>query len=226
MPTLLRRAETNPGGTTWCGPAAITAVTEGISYEEAAAAINRGRGKAPGAAIKGAYTNELQSALALLGYRTRFDRDWKGWPNTTLNQWVRRQNLDSRGVNHIVIVTGHFVAVRNSTVSDNAAKAHISKHPARRKHVKQVLQVWKEGTFPPTLLVVDADLPKPKPHYSSFQVRAWVRSHLDMGPISVAAQAKIIGCEASRIRSAIDWHRKQGTKIVSLGGGRFALEAS
>lgn len=215
----LDKIGTNPSGSTWCGPAAISAVT-GLDYEVIAAAINNDRNRMPKAAIKGAYLHELQRALTALGFRTRIvDFPWRPGRSLTLGQWIRSQDLATRAAKHIVLVTGHFVAVHNVTVSDISGAIHLREHSCHRKQVQQILQVWPEGVAPSLAPPV-----KPAPELvlpSNASVRNAVKDALSNEVIHVSTLAGELRCSTGQVRSAIDWFRKQGVIIVSLGGSRF-----
>lgn len=122
------------GKNSYCGPAAIAALT-GVTTDDAARELRAVSGRR---AIKWCYTSELVAALERLGYRAT---ETRVGDNPTLARWLRER--ENRGVATIVLVTGHFVAVKGNKFADNRNPdpIFISKAPGRRRRVKYVLTV-------------------------------------------------------------------------------------
>jgi hypothetical protein len=123
------------GGSRWCGPAALTALT-GRPTDEMAAEIRKVTGRKM---ITYVYASELQETLESLGYTTRLEYITGEKP--TLARWLRER--EDRNAFTIVLVTRHFVTVKGVKLVDNRVKkpVFIRKAPGRRKRVLGVITV-------------------------------------------------------------------------------------
>lgn len=133
------------GRNTYCGPAAVAALT-GRTTDEVAARIRRFRQRAGWhtRSVRGVWMSEMRPILLSYGilpteiYRRR----------QTLQNLVRDL---TNGV-YLVSVTGHFVVMRvagdRATVIDNQTKdgVPVTEHRSRRKFVTRCLRVARLKT--------------------------------------------------------------------------------
>ncbi|MFM1815824.1 MAG: hypothetical protein RLZ98_2519 [Pseudomonadota bacterium] len=140
-PTLWRVQSSDKRRKTWCGPTAVSAIT-GIDPAEVHRVIQHSRG---GKAVMGTYPHELELALNHFGYRLVWVEDRSADP-PTLATW-ERERADMEAA-YIVMVTGHWVAVRGRWFCDTFTRGEpvpIKKAPRRRKRVQHVYKVVMRG---------------------------------------------------------------------------------
>ena len=122
----------------YCGPAALCAIT-GMPGDVIVERVNELRGKKPDALVKWMFTREVVEVLRQFGYRpqTLFFSDGK----TRLNRLL--PNLpDNRP--HVILVTGHFLAVLGRNVEDNRQLTPTSIEACPRlgrKRVQEMIDV-------------------------------------------------------------------------------------
>jgi hypothetical protein len=137
-------------GTEWCGPTAIAAVI-GCSPADAERAILKHRETTPpprsvqlqrakrGHAVKGTTSAEIAPACALLGWNAI--EEMPRTPRETFARWLRRKCVGP----HIVLITGHFVAVSGDMFVDTSFRTPVRAAAAirLRRSRKRVVRVWK-----------------------------------------------------------------------------------
>lgn len=133
----------------WCGPYAVAATT-GVAVEVIEEKINEQRLKAPTTPVRRSSVDELCHVLSELGYEGtitsgfRFkDRSSSGRSRPTLAAWLKGRRGDEMKTSYIVLVTGHFVAVRGRKIicSQTREARFIRNAPGRRKRVQYVIGV-------------------------------------------------------------------------------------
>jgi hypothetical protein len=122
------------GKNTWCGPAAMSAIT-GFDTDYCANELTRITGRE---VIKGVWPSELCKALFRMGYHPIRMPDGDKPP--TLSQWLR-QPRDREDV-YLVFITRHYIVVRGWEIIDNHTKVPVwhSKYHYQRK---RVVATWK-----------------------------------------------------------------------------------
>ncbi len=123
-------------GVTWCGPAALTAIT-GKSYEECEALLAGWQSKRP---VTGVGLYAMRHALEKLGYTLIAERTRR---RQTLVQWHRGRS-ERRGV-YLVSITGHYCVVRGDVYVDNHTVKPVAfaVAPNRRALVRDVHLVMR-----------------------------------------------------------------------------------
>jgi len=155
------------GSRTWCGPAALSAIT-GWPVEKAVEKIKQTRWKQtketasffgrsvddykdPFRAVKGVSCATMGTALYMAGYRVKTLERYGLKPDAvppskqpSLAFWFRKRA--DRNAMCLVNVTGHFIVVKGNKFVDNCyvEPTFISKAPHRRVKVRHVYKVWKE----------------------------------------------------------------------------------
>ena len=137
---------TPSGGSIYCGPTAIMAIT-GRDYPEVRAVANQFRGMKPTMAIRGLSTSNLKAVLYHFGYMAipvpkRDDFDYKG---KTIARFLRERPDDLRNECLILCTRDHFVVVKGRKFMDNYTQQPVwtSKAPHRRARVKLFMIVKK-----------------------------------------------------------------------------------
>lgn len=120
-----------------CGPMAVATVAE-VPIEMALEACKRNMLPSQKRFGGGTYPETLSAALTELGATFAYSPPsvCKGF-NMTLNRFV--DEASSWGVTYIVMVTGHYVSVRDRYVIDQSQCCDIRDHRSRRR---KVLGVW------------------------------------------------------------------------------------
>jgi len=142
---------------TWCGPYAVAAAT-GVAVEVVEEKINERRLKPPTASIGKASANELHAVLSELGYKKASmivgsglkDRSPSGTSLPTLAAWLKRRRGDEMKMTYIVLITGHFVAVRGRkiTCSQTREVRFLKSAPGRRMRVRCVINIGERTKAP------------------------------------------------------------------------------
>lgn len=125
----------------FCGPFAASAVT-GKCVEDIEERINEHRKKDAGSKITTTYNHDLVYALKKLGYRVEYEREhYEKYPCPTLARWMRER--DDLEASYLVLVTGHWVAVKGRKFVDTftGLPVFLKAAPHRRKRIQIVLRV-------------------------------------------------------------------------------------
>jgi hypothetical protein len=136
-PTLWAAKSSNTSRKMWCGPVAVAA-TIGVDVAAVVDVIKRHRNER---AVKGTHPNELQLAFRHFGYEMTLVADLRS-NSPTLATW-ERERTDMEAA-YVVIVTGHWVAVRGKWFCDtftHGVPVRIKDAPRRRKRVQFVYQI-------------------------------------------------------------------------------------
>ena len=136
-PTLWTAKSSDARTKMWCGPVAVAA-TIGVDVAAVRDVIKWHRN---GRAVRGTYPNELQLAFRHFGYDMHCVADLNSNP-PTLATW-ERERTDMEAA-YVVIVTGHWVAVRGKWFCDTYTRGvpvKIKNAPHRRKRVRFVYRV-------------------------------------------------------------------------------------
>jgi len=121
----------------WCGPAALSAVT-GHSTAVIVAALKEMTGRR---IIKAMYPMDLVRYLRHAGYLAGITYEYGAGDRPTLAAWIRDRKQRPWTERHIVMVTGHFVALSPRLFADNKNRTPIphKQAPHRRSRVHQVI---------------------------------------------------------------------------------------
>lgn len=129
------------GRMVYCGPFAASAIT-GKYVEDIENKINEHRKRSPGTKITTTYNHDITYALKKLGYRVEYEREhYEKHPCPTLARWMReRDNLEA---SYLVLVTGHWVAVKGRKFVDTftGLPVFLRAAPHRRKRIQIVLRI-------------------------------------------------------------------------------------
>jgi hypothetical protein len=153
-PCILSPIPADAGGlTTYCGPAAIAALTglpvasiedAVLQYRRTHAPARRTRGRRgkPGR-VAGMFANEMAPVLDLLGYRAVLAADYVGTRTHARPCLDRHALTHARGdVAQLVIVTGHGVALHRMHVVDTRHRVPTHVYGTRGLQQKRVLLAW------------------------------------------------------------------------------------
>jgi hypothetical protein len=140
-PVALRRPRRLGPSNTYCGPAAISAVT-GCTTAEAAAVLRDITGRK---AIKACWTREILTALRRLGWHATLVSHEIERP--TIARYIREgRHEDVRA--QIILMTGHFIAVSGCWWTDNSpgrGVKHVNDLPWSRRRVREVITIWRKN---------------------------------------------------------------------------------
>lgn len=132
-------------GHQFCGPTAIAAVV-GVSAAEVEQAVlkHRETHKPPrrtqlrGALVRTMWSTEVAPVCAMFGWSVVEHHV----PRYTFAQWLRISSRAYRSLPHIVLVTGHFVAVSGHWFVDTKHREPIPVRKAPNKR-RRVVRVWQ-----------------------------------------------------------------------------------
>ncbi len=131
---------------TFCGPYAVSAIT-GKPVEDIEDTLNRRRGKMSGTKIVTTYNTELRLTMCSLGFRATliYNNMGPSRKSPTLAKWLRERCGPETTATYLVLVTGHWIAVKGRKMVDTWTKKpiFIGKAPHRRKRVQVVIVVDK-----------------------------------------------------------------------------------
>ena len=139
-------AEDNRPRTAYCGPTAIAALT-GVSPEAAEAAIVAHRAnhptprrerhpKAGPGLVRTMWSSEVIPVLAALGFKAT---ECRSWPLPTFAQWLR---LGRAPLPYLILVTGHFVAVKGDWFVDTGHRKPVPLNTVKRCKRSRVQRYW------------------------------------------------------------------------------------
>ena len=130
----------------YCGPYAISAIT-GKSIEEVEDALNRRRGKPAGTKVKTTWSGENMHIIPSLGFKSQtvYENRRTNRRGPTLANWLRERDSWQLKHSYLVLVTGHWIAVRGRKMVDTYTRepVFIGKAPHRRKRVQVVIRIEK-----------------------------------------------------------------------------------
>lgn len=124
---------------TYCGPAALAAITGAEAIPDARAWFNAVRGRPSNKPVMGAHTHELRAVLCSRGY---------GHVSTKIKRWdltLQRFALEHAkpDTTYILEVTGHFVVLRNGVAVDTRTRfgAPVSLFRGRKARVREIIEI-------------------------------------------------------------------------------------
>ena len=125
------------GKNSYCGPFAIAALT-GRTTDDVAALVRSFTGRRY---IKWMCTSDVERALRRLGRTVRTTRFGKA---PTLNQWINKYAKPD--TSYVVLVTGHFIVVRNNryACSVHRTPVRLDDAPGKRRRVQGYIEILDE----------------------------------------------------------------------------------
>ena len=125
----------------YCGPYALAALT-GLSVDFIENQINYRRDKKPGSRVSWTNGWDLHYVGSMANLRmgdvTSLARE-----NKTFARWLRERTPEQVNSKYLVLVTGHWVAVKGRKMIDTYTRepTFIRKAPHRRKRVQVVIKI-------------------------------------------------------------------------------------
>lgn len=148
---------------TYCGPAAISALT-GRTAECAAAWINTRRQHDVDRLVKGTFLLETLWTMHALGYGASLEKGWdpRSPDRPTLLRWMREHRQTESGL-YLLSTTDHWMVVQSDTVlcSNQPVRRHISEAKFKRKRVWGAFRI--ELTNFEKAIQLDEPMPGPRP---------------------------------------------------------------
>lgn len=128
--------------TMYCGRFALMAAT-GFSAAQVTTGINLYRKEHSDKHVASTGVNDLTHALSFMGFNFMSERFYHDDKQATFTQWRKREQ-HGRNATYIVLITGHWIAVKGDWMVDTIHTAPVDlsrKNPYARKRVQAVIRI-------------------------------------------------------------------------------------